>query len=263
MFAATPPDLWPWHSTPSRGSHERREVGSDDLPEFYRCIRENRHVGSILRNTPIIDKPATFAAAAAELYCHALCETKSAAFKSIENDIEVIGCDCAELPPQIVGKIMDEALARVKVEGTTPPSFTQSRGEEPPPVKSLDEFNQSISTPESTGRAIVAFPLCAFENIRLDTEHRRYLVKGLLSSTGLPVDQDPPKCGKAWATDVGLHIPLAGNTAAARCNRHPLSTLRLRVATASRRIECVSGSAASRPRRSTCSRPAGSCRQGR
>jgi hypothetical protein len=52
-----------------------------------------------------------------------------------------------------------------------------------------------------------AFPLVVFADIKLDTQRRGYLVKGLLSSTGLAVIWGPPKCGKSfWATDLGLHI---------------------------------------------------------
>jgi len=61
-----------------------------------------------------------------------------------------------------------------------------------------------------TGKnALVAFPLRAFENIRLDTERRGYLVKGLIPSNGLVVVWGPPKCGKSfWAADLGMHIAL-------------------------------------------------------
>jgi RecA-family ATPase len=53
------------------------------------------------------------------------------------------------------------------------------------------------------------FHLTAFENIKLDTERRGYLVKGLLPDTGLGVIWGPPKCYKSfWAVDVGLHIAL-------------------------------------------------------
>ena len=59
-----------------------------------------------------------------------------------------------------------------------------------------------------TGKAF-AFPLTAFENIKLDTDKRGYLVKGLLPSSGLAVIWGPPKCYKTfWTTDLGLHIAL-------------------------------------------------------
>jgi hypothetical protein len=60
--------------------------------------------------------------------------------------------------------------------------------------------------------ALVAFPLLAFETIRLEAEHRNYLVKGLLANTGLAVIWGPPKCGKSfWAADLGMHIALGWN----------------------------------------------------
>jgi hypothetical protein len=53
------------------------------------------------------------------------------------------------------------------------------------------------------------FHLTAFEDIKLDTERRGYLVKGLLPDSGLGVIWGPPKCYKSfWAVDVGLHIAL-------------------------------------------------------
>ena len=53
------------------------------------------------------------------------------------------------------------------------------------------------------------FPLTSFENIKLDTERRDYLIKGLLPDKGLCVIWGPPKCYKSfWALDVGLHIAL-------------------------------------------------------
>ena len=57
--------------------------------------------------------------------------------------------------------------------------------------------------------ALVAFPLMPFESVRLQTERRNYLVKGLLANTGLAVIWGPPKCGKSfWAADLGMHIAL-------------------------------------------------------
>jgi hypothetical protein len=59
------------------------------------------------------------------------------------------------------------------------------------------------------GRSLVAFPLRAFGDIRLDSEQRHYLVKGLIANSGLAVIWGPPKCGKSfWAADLGMHIAL-------------------------------------------------------
>lgn len=43
----------------------------------------------------------------------------------------------------------------------------------------------------------VAYPLQAFEIVRLNTACRNYLVKGLLPNSGLAVIWGPPKCGKS------------------------------------------------------------------
>jgi AAA domain len=85
-----------------------------------------------------------------------------------------------------------------------------------PAVESADEF-EIETKPQIKGgiatsggkNALVVYPLQAFGNIRLDTERRGYLVKGLLASTGLAVIWGPPKCGKSFlAMDLGMHIAL-------------------------------------------------------
>jgi AAA domain len=68
--------------------------------------------------------------------------------------------------------------------------------------------HQSVSA-TSSSTALVAFPLQAFSNIHLQADRRNYLVKGLLTNSGLAVIWGPPKCGKSfWAADLGLHIAL-------------------------------------------------------
>jgi hypothetical protein len=53
------------------------------------------------------------------------------------------------------------------------------------------------------------FELVPFVDIRLDHQRRNYLIKGLLSRTGLTVIWGPPKCGKSfWALDLAMHIAL-------------------------------------------------------
>ena len=72
-----------------------------------------------------------------------------------------------------------------------------------------NETRQQIAAAatETTGRAIVAFPAVAFGDIKLDRSATGYLVKGLLSSTGLAVVWGPPKCGKSfWVMDLALHV---------------------------------------------------------
>ena len=70
----------------------------------------------------------------------------------------------------------------------------------------------AITQPSGGKNALVAFPLRAFENVRIQTEGRNYLVKGLLANTGLAVIWGPPKCGKSfWAADLGMHIALGWN----------------------------------------------------
>ena len=48
------------------------------------------------------------------------------------------------------------------------------------------------------------FPLIPFDDIKPD-DGLRYLIKGLLQSTGLVVVWGPPKCGKSWTFDALMH----------------------------------------------------------
>jgi hypothetical protein len=77
----------------------------------------------------------------------------------------------------------------------------------------LDTINGRALAQSSGGKnALEAFPLRAFEDVRIQTEGRNYLVKGLLANTGLAVIWGPPKCGKSfWAADLGMHIALGWN----------------------------------------------------
>jgi AAA domain len=162
-----------------------------------------------LSQTPTIDKRKTFEVFAVDLYTDALRETDLAAVQSIADDIYVLGVDYAGLAPDDVEYVMVGAKVHAQMNGNA--SADEQRADEPPSALSPEEFGSPAERVEtrSTGTAVVAFPLCAFENIRLDTARRGYLVKGLLSSTGLAVIWGPPKCGKSfWATDVGLHIAL-------------------------------------------------------
>jgi hypothetical protein len=95
--------------------------------------------------------------------------------------------------------------------------------EEPPPAMSPEEFREAKPSTSKNSKALVAFPLVAFANITLDTEHRGYLVKGLLPNRGLVVIWGPPKCGKSfWATDLGLHIALGWEYRGRRVQQAPV-----------------------------------------
>ena len=92
----------------------------------------------------------------------------------------------------------------------------------------LDQINGCASAELSTDKnASVAFPLLAFENVRLHTEQHNYLVKGLLANTGLAVIWGPPKCGKPFGPPISVCTsPLAGITEATGCSRPRWSILR-------------------------------------
>lgn len=102
--------------------------------------------------------------------------------------------------------------------------------EDIPLAESAEEFGIQVAdeqpaepAPASPTKALVAFPLMALENIKLDTERRGYLVKGLLPSTGLAVIWGPPKCGKSyWSTDLALHIALGWEYRGRRVQQAPI-----------------------------------------
>jgi hypothetical protein len=77
-----------------------------------------------------------------------------------------------------------------------------------PPAESEADFGfEEPRRKANGGGEKITFPLTAFENIKLDTERRGYLVKGLLPDSGLVVIWGPPKCYKSfWGMDVALHI---------------------------------------------------------
>jgi hypothetical protein len=84
--------------------------------------------------------------------------------------------------------------------------FAHAQSEQP-----KEQENGASEKPSSTDRKneLVTFPLLAFGDIRLDSEQRHYLVKGLIANSGLAVIWGPPKCGKSlWAADLGMHIAL-------------------------------------------------------
>jgi hypothetical protein len=71
------------------------------------------------------------------------------------------------------------------------------------------ESNQDPKYNGGENSHLPKFTLIAFRDIKLDTDRRDYLVKGLLPSNGLIIIWGPPKCGKSfWTTDLGLHISL-------------------------------------------------------
>jgi hypothetical protein len=114
----------------------------------------------------------------------------------------------ARVEPDSKPAIVDE-LAEMAITAGIDDDEAQAifaRAAEAPP----DTVNGCATTQSAGGKnALEAFPLRAFENVRIQTEGRDYLVKGLLANTGLAVIWGPPKCGKSfWAADLGMHIAL-------------------------------------------------------
>jgi len=114
----------------------------------------------------------------------------------------------SEYNPALTAALKNAGRLPEKTEGPTRADV--------PPAESAEEFGiqpadgaAANANPIKKAKALVAFPLTAFENIKLDVDRRGYLVKGLLPLTGLVVIWGPPKCGKSyWSTDLALHIAL-------------------------------------------------------
>jgi len=114
-------------------------------------------------------------------------------------------------------KLLRDYVGEALREAGVSNEFDDDPRDEVPPAKSLEEFgshpDQSDECIEKSngkmGKSLVAFPLRAFGDIRLDSDQRHYLVKGLIAKSGLAVIWGPPKCGKSfWAADLGMHIAL-------------------------------------------------------
>ena len=57
--------------------------------------------------------------------------------------------------------------------------------------------------------ASTAIKITPFESIKLEENHRPYLIHGLIPAKGLTVAWGPPKCGKTFSvTDMLMHIAL-------------------------------------------------------
>jgi RecA-family ATPase len=126
---------------------EQLDDAADELPEIALATFEKIDGWQqAIEKAPLIDKHAMFAAAAADLYGAAYRETDKAAFASIEHSIEVLGCEYADLPPETVDKIMNEAQARAIVDARSPPSFSQTRGDEPP-IAQPDDYGTGALAP--------------------------------------------------------------------------------------------------------------------
>jgi AAA domain-containing protein len=102
---------------------------------------------------------------------------------------------------------------------------------EPPPALSPNEFNRSTETRrqiaaaavETTGRAIVVFPLVAFKDIRLDTTQRNYLIKHVLPRRGLAVIWGARKSYKSFiAYDMAMHVALGWSYRGYRVQQAPV-----------------------------------------
>jgi RecA-family ATPase len=107
----------------------------------------------------LVDRLPTYRAAATELFRRALHETSMVAFKSIEEDIELLGSDYAELPIETVYGVMRDALAEARLQGgfVKNGSAKESIGEEPPPA--LDPNDYADAVPATIVPAALTTPI--------------------------------------------------------------------------------------------------------
>jgi AAA domain len=110
------------------------------------------------------------------------------------------------------------------IEGGQDDDEPPDDGYEPPSQRPADRATETDdSAPQQTKQAKQRFQLVAFDQVKVDTTRRGYLIKGLLASTGLAVVWGPPKCGKSfWAMDVGLHISLGWEYRGRRVQQVPI-----------------------------------------
>jgi hypothetical protein len=86
-----------------------------------------------------------------------------------------------------------------------------------------EEVDGNASGPIPAEKALMAFPILAFRDIRLDPKRRNYLVKGLLPRSGLVVIWGPPKCYKSfWTMDVAFFIAIGQEYRGRRVQQAPV-----------------------------------------
>jgi len=86
-----------------------------------------------------------------------------------------------------------------------------------------EEVDGSTAEPIPAEKALLAFPVLAFRDIRLDLKRRNYLVKGLLPRSGLVVIWGPPKCYKSfWTMDVAFFIAIGQEYRGRRVQQAPV-----------------------------------------
>jgi hypothetical protein len=100
--------------------------------------------------------------------------------------------------------------ATAEYHANRPGSSVESKAEQRPSSNSNGHAPGEIVSLDTGARLDAqepVFPLIAFADIKLDTEARNYLVKGLLPSGGMVVVWGPPKSGKSfWIMDVALSV---------------------------------------------------------
>jgi hypothetical protein len=98
-----------------------------------------------------------------------------------------------------------------------------SKDHQEPPISAPKEARwRDYFHPDDKGSA-QKFPLLRFDQIKVDTQRRGYLIKGLIASTGLTVVWGPPKCGKSFvAVDMALHIALGWKYRGRRVQKAPV-----------------------------------------
>jgi RecA-family ATPase len=112
----------------------------------------------LIKQSPLIDRLAMFRAAATDLYARGLQENSTAKFKSIEESIEVIGSDYAELPIETVSAVMLDAVTTARIQGTTPVAIKDAIGEELPPAGPEDYGTTIAVEPEAVAPAVFITP---------------------------------------------------------------------------------------------------------
>jgi AAA domain len=124
----------------------------------------------------------------------------------------------------IANAVRTPALAEKPIEhanGNGHDAAPPDDGYEPPDHRPDDRTAEVDDTARQQTKQ--RFPLVAFDQVKVDTTRRDYLIKGLLASTGLAVVWGPPKCGKSfWAMDTSMHIALGWEYRGRRVQQVPV-----------------------------------------
>ena len=162
-----------------------------------------------IATSSVRDRLTNYKAAATDLYVRAYQETSMEAFRSIENAIELLGSDFAELPMETVFDLMIEASTEAKLQGGLPAPDKDPPADDRPPVESREEFQTGTAVAVIKPRHVIKFeppPLSIDDWISRDLLPPDFMLGDWLSTTTRGLLVAPTGLGKTnFAMALGLH----------------------------------------------------------